>query len=81
MLVYPDLPAARRLALAVRQGRFREQGRLTRGPLGLGTDFESIRDYAPDDDVRQINWRATDRARAADEQPVPRRAGPRGACC
>ena len=61
MLVYPDLPAARRLALAVRQGRFREQGRLTRGPLGLGTDFESIRDYAPDDDPRQINWRATDR--------------------
>ena len=61
VLVYPDLPAARRLALAVRQGRFRDQGRLTRGPLGLGTDFESIRDYAPDDDVRQINWRATDR--------------------
>jgi uncharacterized protein (DUF58 family) len=61
VLVYPDLPAARRLALAVRQGRFREQGRLTRGPLGLGTDFESIRDYAPDDDVRQINWRASDR--------------------
>lgn len=61
LLVYPDLPAARRLALSVRQGRFREQGRLTRGPLGLGTDFESIRDYSPDDDVRQINWRATDR--------------------
>ena len=61
VLVYPDLPGARRLALAVRQGRFRETGRLTRGPLGLGTDFESIRDYSPDDDVRQINWRATDR--------------------
>jgi uncharacterized protein (DUF58 family) len=61
VLVYPNLPAARRIALAVRQGRFRETGRLTRGPLGLGTDFESIRDYAPDDDVRQINWRATDR--------------------
>jgi uncharacterized protein (DUF58 family) len=61
VLVYPDLPAARRLALAVRSGRFREQGRLTRGPLGLGTDFESIRDYAPDDDIRQVNWRATQR--------------------
>ena len=59
--VYPDLPAARRLALAVRQGRFREAGRLTRGPLGLGTDFESIRDYEPDDDIRQVNWRATER--------------------
>lgn len=61
MLVYPDLPAARRLALAVREGRFRDQGRLSRGPLGLGTDFELVRDYAPDDDVRQVNWRATAR--------------------
>lgn len=61
--VYPDMPAARRLAIAVRQGRFREAGRLTRGPLGLGTDFESIRDYLPDDDIRQVNWRATQRMR------------------
>jgi len=59
--VYPDVPAARRLALAVRQGRFRTAGRLTRGPLGLGTEFESIRDYEPDDDIRQVNWRATER--------------------
>src|SRR6266566_6092533 len=61
VLVYPDLPAAWRLVLAVRQGRFRDPGRLTRGPLGLGTDFESIRDYLPDDDFRQVNWRATAR--------------------
>jgi uncharacterized protein (DUF58 family) len=59
--VLPDLPSARRLAIAVRQGRFREAGRLTRGPIGLGTDFESIRDYEPDDDIRQVNWRATQR--------------------
>jgi uncharacterized protein (DUF58 family) len=61
VLVYPDLPAAWRLVLAVRRGRFRDPGRLTRGPLGLGTDFESIRDYLPDDDFRQVNWRATAR--------------------
>ncbi|MDP9070767.1 MAG: DUF58 domain-containing protein, partial [Actinomycetota bacterium] len=59
--VYPDLPAARRLALAVRQGILRDQGQLARGALGLGTEFESVRDYLPDDDVRQINWRATAR--------------------
>jgi uncharacterized protein (DUF58 family) len=59
--VYPDMPAARRLALAVRLGRFREQGLLPRGPLGLGTEFESVRDYQPDDDIRQVNWRATAR--------------------
>ena len=59
LLVYPDLPAARRLALAVRSGRFRESGERSRGPLGLGTEFESIRDYLPDDDIRQVNWPAT----------------------
>jgi uncharacterized protein (DUF58 family) len=61
VLVYPDMPAAHRLVTAVRQGRFRDPGVLTRGPLGLGTDFESIRDYLPDDDIRQVNWRATAR--------------------
>ena len=59
--VYPDLPNARRLANQVRTGRFREPGQRPRGPLGLGTEFETIRDYLPDDDVRQINWRATER--------------------
>ena len=59
--VYPDLLAARRLALSVRQGRFRDQGISARGPLGLGTEFELVRDYLPDDDIRQVNWRATAR--------------------
>ena len=59
--VYPDLTAARRLALSVRRGQFREQGVSARGPLGLGTDFELVRDYLPDDDIRQVNWRATAR--------------------
>jgi uncharacterized protein (DUF58 family) len=59
--VYPDLAAARRLALSVRRGQFREQGISARGPLGLGTEFELVRDYLPDDDVRQVNWRATAR--------------------
>jgi uncharacterized protein (DUF58 family) len=61
VLVYPDLPAARRLVVALRKGRFRDPGHRTRGELGLGTDFESVRDYLPDDDVRQINWLATAR--------------------
>ncbi|MBA2272573.1 MAG: DUF58 domain-containing protein [Actinobacteria bacterium] len=61
ILVFPDLPAARRLAIAVRRGRFAQQGRIARGPLGLGTDFESIRDYLPDDDIRSVNWSASAR--------------------
>jgi uncharacterized protein (DUF58 family) len=59
--VYPDLPNARRLAAAVRTGRFRDEGLRRRGPLGLGTEFESVRDYVPDDDIRRVNWRATAR--------------------
>ncbi|HSJ29232.1 MAG TPA: DUF58 domain-containing protein [Acidimicrobiia bacterium] len=59
IVVYPDLPAAARLATEVRVGMFREEGRRARGPLGLGTELESIREYQPDDDIRQVNWRAT----------------------
>ncbi len=58
---HADLPGARRLAAAVRQGSFRDPG-LRRGPLGLGTDFESVRDYTPDDDIRRMNWLASERA-------------------
>ncbi len=58
--VYPDLPRARRLAAARRRGRSAEEGRI-RARLGLGTEFETIRDYSPDDDVRQVNWIATAR--------------------
>jgi uncharacterized protein (DUF58 family) len=59
--VYPDVPAARRIVTAIRRGRFRDPGLLTRGPLGLGTEFETVRDYQPDDDIRQVNWSATAR--------------------
>jgi uncharacterized protein (DUF58 family) len=61
LLVYPDLPSARRLVLRLRQGRAAPGGALRRGPLGLGTEFESIREYSPDDDIRQVNWRASAR--------------------
>lgn len=57
---HADLPGARRLATAVRAGTFRDPG-AHRGPLGLGTDFESVREYTPDDDIRRINWAATQR--------------------
>jgi uncharacterized protein (DUF58 family) len=62
--VFPDLHMARRLALTVARGRFRDAEPThptARGPLGLGTEFELVRDYQPDDDLRQVNWRATAR--------------------
>lgn len=61
VVVYPDLPAARRIVRAVREGGFGDPGGFRRGPLGLGTAFESVREYSPDDDFRQVNWRATAR--------------------
>ena len=61
IVVYPDVPAARRIVTALRRGRFRDPGLLVRGPLGLGTEFEAVRDYQPDDDIRQVNWAATSR--------------------
>ncbi|GMQ86282.1 MAG: DUF58 domain-containing protein [Acidimicrobiia bacterium] len=61
VLVYPDMPSARRLAAAVRTGRFRTEGLRNRGPIGLGTEFESIREYTEDDDIRSVNWQATGR--------------------
>lgn len=61
VVVYPDMPMARRLATEVRLGRFGEASRRSRGPLGLGTELESIREYLPDDDIRQVNWKATAR--------------------
>lgn len=59
--VLPDLPAAHRLAAQVRQRRFRHPGTRRRGPIGLGTNFDQIRDYQPDDDIRHVNWVATAR--------------------
>ncbi|HUA03698.1 MAG TPA: DUF58 domain-containing protein [Solirubrobacteraceae bacterium] len=59
--VYPDLVTAHALIARLRRELAGHPGKLARGPLGLGTDFESIRDYTPDDDIRQLNWRATAR--------------------
>lgn len=57
---HADLPGARRIALTVQQGRFSDPG-LRRGALGLGTDFDRVREYVPDDDIRRMNWKATER--------------------
>jgi uncharacterized protein (DUF58 family) len=60
--VFPDMVAAQRIAAQVRTGTFALEGRQRRGPIGLGTEFESIRAYVPGDDVRQVNWAATGRS-------------------
>ncbi len=58
--VLPDLPGARREAMR-RRGSVRDAGAAVRR-RGLGTEFDSIRDYDPGDDVRFVNWMATSRS-------------------
>jgi uncharacterized protein (DUF58 family) len=60
--VVPDVPAATRLAHAARRRESVGLVGFTRGAIGLGTDFESVREYVEDDDFRRINWSATLRA-------------------
>jgi uncharacterized protein (DUF58 family) len=59
--VLPDIAAARRTITALRRTRAGLTGGLARGPLGLGTEFESVREYNTDDDIRMLNWRASAR--------------------
>jgi uncharacterized protein (DUF58 family) len=57
--VLPDLPRARLLAMR-RRGRGAEGAAVRR--TGIGTEFESIREYDARDDVRFVNWMATSRS-------------------
>lgn len=59
--VTPDINAAGRLLALFRRGMLRDSGlRLVRR-TGAGREFESLRDYVPDDEYRRIDWKATAR--------------------
>jgi uncharacterized protein (DUF58 family) len=59
--VYPNLLDVRKYELLVRRGRLHELGLRTVKLLGMGTEFERLRDYQPDDEYRRIDWKATAR--------------------
>ncbi|MDQ2743121.1 MAG: DUF58 domain-containing protein, partial [Chloroflexota bacterium] len=59
--VYPNLSAIRRYEGLVRQGLQQEIGLRRSRRWGAGTEFDRLRDYAPDDEYRRINWKATAR--------------------
>ncbi|GAB4285000.1 MAG: DUF58 domain-containing protein [Coriobacteriia bacterium] len=59
--VYPDITAVRRYALLARKGALHELGVKAARYAGVGTEFESLRDYQPGDDYRSIDWKATAR--------------------
>ena len=58
---FPAAVRGARRPVAALSSRTVDEDGLARGPLGLGTVFESIREYAPGDDVRVVNWLATAR--------------------
>ncbi|MDO8683757.1 MAG: DUF58 domain-containing protein [Armatimonadota bacterium] len=59
--VYPDILQAKKYDLARRRGRLMEIGSHRTKFLGIGTEFESLRDYQPDDEYRRIDWKASAR--------------------
>ena len=59
--VYPDITAVRRYALLARRGALHEIGIRAQRYAGAGTEYESLRDYLPDDDYRDIDWKVTAR--------------------
>ncbi|HEY3317911.1 MAG TPA: DUF58 domain-containing protein [Coriobacteriia bacterium] len=67
--VYPDIQAVNRYALLARKGTLYEIGVKAARYAGAGTEFESLRDYLPGDDYRDIDWKATARR----GKPITRR--------
>ncbi len=59
--VYPNILALREFDLLKQQGRLKELGIRQSRMRGLGTEFESLRDYAEGDDYRKIDWKASAR--------------------
>jgi uncharacterized protein (DUF58 family) len=59
--IYPNLLALREFDLLKQKGRLREMGIRRSRMRGLGTEFESLREYAEGDDYRKIDWKASAR--------------------
>jgi len=60
--VYPNLLELKKYVILARRGHFSETGLKHSKLYGEGTEFESLRDYLPDDDYRRINWKASARS-------------------
>lgn len=59
--IYPRLKEVRKVRGGVYKKQMTLNGPHARQGLGRGSDFSHIRDYAPDDEPRLINWTATAR--------------------
>ncbi len=59
--VYPNIKQAAQQQLLSRQLRTRQMGLRAMRLRGQGTEFESLRDYLPDDELRRVDWKASAR--------------------
>jgi len=59
--VYPNLLALREFDLLKQKGRLQQVGIRKSRIKGLGTEFESLREYGEGDDYRKIDWKASGR--------------------
>ncbi len=57
--VYPNLSGLRRFEILRQHHALAMMGLHRRRVLGIGREFEQLRDYVPDDEFRDINWKAT----------------------
>ncbi len=59
--IYPNLLQLREYELLRHRGLLRQMGFRQTRLRGLGTEFESLREYTIDDEFRRIDWKATAR--------------------
>jgi len=59
--VYPSLAHTSQFELMARRGKLQQLGVRKTRLQGAGRDFESLREYLPDDELRRIDWKATAR--------------------
>ena len=57
--VYPNVKQLSQVELALAHASMLQQGLKPSRLLGEGTEFESLREYVPDDDYRWIDWKAS----------------------
>ncbi len=63
--VYPPLPGRAEVERRLERARTLQSGEHSSAYRGGGTEFDSLREYHPDDEFRRINWLATARAAKA----------------
>ncbi len=57
--VFPNLKESARFELMARKGLLQQSGIRSRRIMGAGREFESLREYQPDDEFRRIDWKAS----------------------